>query len=132
MNKKRAKRKAARAAAYEVICEGLCIAAFFPLTVGFIWLSESLERALMHFAASVILALSAAAFHLAADALYTEEVISNVVSAEVIRAVGASLRRAEDKKRSSTRRGGRAPHEKKLNRLYCTTCGRVCKGENRQ
>lgn len=30
----------------ELICEGLCIAAFFPLTVGFIWLSESLERAL--------------------------------------------------------------------------------------
>lgn len=98
----RAKRKAARAAAYEVICEGLCIAAFFPMTVGFIWLSESLERALMHFAASVILALSAAAFHLAADALYTEEVISNVVSAEVIRAVGASLRRAEDKKKQHT------------------------------
>ena len=131
MNKNRAKRKAARAAAYEVICEGLCIAALIP-TVGFIWLSESLERALLHFAASVILALSAAAFHLAADALYTEEVISNVVSAEVIRAVGASLRRAEDKKRSSTRRGGRAPHEKKLNRPYYTTCGRICKGENRQ
>lgn len=129
MNKNRAKRKAARAAAYEVICEGLCIAAFFPLTVGFIWLSDSLERALMHFAASVILGLSAAAFHLAADALYTEEVISNVVSAEVIRAVGASLRRA-GKKKSSTRRGGRAPHEKKLNRLYCTTCGRICKGGN--
>lgn len=131
MNKNRAKRKAARAAAYEVICEGLCIAAFFPMTVGFIWLSESLERALLHFAASVILALSAAAFHLAADALYTEEVISNVVSAEVIRAVGASMRRA-GKKKSSTRRGGRAPHEKKLNRHYCTTCGRICKGENRQ
>lgn len=131
MNKNRAKRKAARAAAYEVICEGLCIAALFPMTVGFIWLSESLERALMHFAASVILALSAAAFHLAADALYTEEVISNVVSAEVIRAVGASMRRA-GKKKSSTRRGGRAPHEKKLNRHYCTTCGRICKGENRQ
>lgn len=131
MNKNRAKRKAARAAAYEVICEGLCIAAFFPMTVGFIWLSESLERALLHFAASVILALSAAAFHLAADALYTEEVISNVVSAEVIRAVGASMRRA-GKKKSSTRRGGRAPHEKKLNRPYYTTCGRICKGENRQ
>lgn len=127
MNKNRAKRKAARAAAYEVICEGLCIAAFFPLTVGFIWLSESLERALMHFAASVILALSAAAFHLAADALYTEEVISNVVSAELIRAVGASMRRA-GKKKSSTRRGGRAPHEKKLNRPYYTPCGRICKG----
>ena len=92
MIKNRAKRKAARAAAYEVICEGLCIAALFPMTVGFIWLSESLERALLHFAAAGILALSAAAFHLAADALYTEEVISNVVSAEVIRAVGASLR----------------------------------------
>lgn len=131
MNKNRAKRKAARAAAYEVICEGLCIAALFPMTVGFIWLSESLERALLHFAASVILALSAAAFHLAADALYTEEVISNVVSAEVIRAVGASMRRA-GKKKSSTRRGGRAPHEKKLNRHYYTTCGRICKGENRQ
>lgn len=131
MNKNRAKRKAARAAAYEVICEGLCIAALFPMTVGFIWLSESLERALLHFGAAVILALSAAAFHLAADALYTEEVISNVVSAEVIRAVGASMRRA-GKKKSSTRRGGRAPHEKKLNRHYCTTCGRICKGENRQ
>ena len=131
MNKNRAKRKAARAAAYEVICEGLCIAALFPMTVGFIWLSESLERALLHFAAAGILALSADAFHLAADALYTEEVISNVVSAEVIRAVGASMRRA-GKKKSSTRRGGRAPHEKKLNRPYYTTCGRICKGENRQ
>lgn len=131
MNKNRAKRKAARAAAYEVICEGLCIAALFPMTVGFIWLSESLERALLHFAAAGILALSAAAFHLAADALYTEEVISNVVSAEVIRAVGASMRRA-GKKKISTRRGGRAPHEKKLNRPYYTTCGRICKGENRQ
>ena len=131
MNKNRAKRKAARAAAYEVICEGLCIAALFPMTVGFIWLSESLERALLYFAAAGILALSAAAFHLAADALYTEEVVSNVVSAELIRAVGASMRRA-GKKKSSTRRGGRAPHEKKLNRHYCTTCGRICKGENRQ
>lgn len=129
MNKKRAKRKAARAAAYEVICEGLCIAALFPMTVGFIWLSESLERALLHFAAAGILALSAAAFHLAADALYTEEVVSNVVSAELIRAVGASMRRA-GKKKSSTRRGGRAPHEKKLNRPYYTTCGRICKGGN--
>ena len=127
MNKNRAKRKADRAAAYEVICEGLCIAAGFPLTVGFIWLSDSLERALMHFGAAVILGLSAAAFHRAADALYTEEVVSNVVSAELIRAVGASLRSA-GKKKSSTRRGGRAPHEKKLNRHYCTTCGRICKG----
>lgn len=131
MNKNRAKRKAARAAAYELICEGLCIAALIPMTVGFIWLSESLERALLHFAAAGILALSAAAFHLAADALYTEEVVSNVVSAELIRAVGASMRRA-GKKKSSTRRGGRAPHEKKLNRSYYTTCGRICKGENRQ
>ena len=68
--------------------------------------------------------------HLTLNTLVSDREMAR--AAEVIRAVGASLRRAEDKKRSSTRRGGRAPHEKKLNRHYCTTCGRICKGENRQ
>lgn len=100
MKKNRAKRKADRAAAYDVICEWLGIAAGFPLTVGFIWLSEDIGHAAAYFGGALLVGLSAYAFHRAADALYTEAVMTNVVSPELIRAVGASLREKEKDRRA--------------------------------